>query len=165
MRERDELRKKGRKCDTFDLYVETAKKMIDEYGFDAVFVATDDRDVAERVSKDDGSLFGGIPVFLNNPSLDRHGLYGSGYYNSVLKQLSPGFAASDVDAVLDDIFALAHCDGMVAKFTSNVARLAFALSNALKGGDCVIPFHSIDSYWCADYGRQKGRSVHGKFLC
>lgn len=158
---------KGRVCDDIDTYAIYAKAMIRKYAFDSIFVATDDQDVAVSVVERGKALFG-LPrnrVFVNNPNLDRKKIYGAGYYNHVLKHLDTVAAVRDAEAVLDDIFVLAHCDGLVAKFTSNVARLAFALSNALKGGNCVIPFHSLDSTWCADYGRRQGRSVHGAFYC
>ena len=60
---------------------------------------------------------------------------------------------------------LAACDGFVGKFTSNIDRLAVALSNAWRGGDCVTPFESLDAAWCADYGRRTGKSIHGDFMC
>ena len=68
-------------------------------------------------------------------------------------------------AVLDDLFLLAACDGFVGKFTSNIDRLAVALSNAWRGGDCVTPFESLDAAWCADFGRRTGKSIHGDFMC
>ena len=102
---------------------------------------------------------------MANEDVDRHQLYGRGYYNKVLKDMPEADARADARAVLDDLFLLAACDGFVGKFTSNVARLAFALGNAWKGGDCVAPFDSLDATWCADFGRLTGDSVNGKFLC
>ena len=68
-------------------------------------------------------------------------------------------------AIIDDLFLPAAADGFVGKFTSNLGRLALALSNAWKGGDCVVPFDSLDASWCNDFGRRTGKSIHGDFLC
>ena len=100
-----------------------------------------------------------------NEDVDRHQLYGRGYYNKVLKDMPEADARADARAVLDDLFLLAACDGFVGKFTSNIDRLAVALSNAWRGGDCVTPFESLDAAWCADFGRRTGKSIHGDFMC
>ena len=157
----DELRKhKGRTCDGLDVYVASAKKMIRAYGFRSVFLATDDAAILE----DAANAFG-VPVLVANEDVDRAKLYGQGYYNKVLKHMAAAEADADARALLDDLFLLAAADGFVGKFTSNVARLAHALGNAWKGGDCRPPFDSLDAAWCADFGRQTGDSVHGAFLC
>ena len=48
---------------------------------------------------------------------------------------------------------------------ANIDRLAVALSNAWRGGDCVTPFESLDAACCADFGRRTGKSIHGDFMC
>ena len=160
---RDELRKhKGRVCDGLPAYVDRAKRMISRYGYRAVYLATDDADVLANATA--GDAFG-VPVLVANRGVDRARLYGQGYYNKVLRAMGDAAAADDAAALLDDVFLLAAADGFVGKFTSNVARLAFALGNAWKGGDCVAPFDSLDATWCADFGRLSGDSVNGKFLC
>lgn len=100
-----------------------------------------------------------------NEDVDRQRLYGRGYYNKVLKEMPEADARADARAVLDDLFLLAACDGFVGKFTSNIDRLAVALSNAWRGGDCVTPFESLDAAWCSDFGRRTGKSIHGDFMC
>ena len=160
---RDELRKhKGRVCDGLPAYVDRARRMISRYGYRAVYLATDDADVLANATA--GDAFG-VPVLVANRGVDRARLYGQGYYNKVLRAMGDAAAADDAAALLDDVFLLAAADGFVGKFTSNVARLAFALGNAWKGGDCVAPFDSLDATWCADFGRLTGDSVNGKFLC
>jgi len=46
-----------------------------------------------------------------------------------------------------DLNLLAACDGFVGKFTSNLARIAFALMTAKH--QCMLPYISLDSYFCA----------------
>ena len=46
-----------------------------------------------------------------------------------------------------DLNLLAACDGFVGKFTSNLARIAFALMAARH--QCMLPYVSLDSYYCA----------------
>ena len=158
---------KGRTCDDLTVYAARVRGMLQKYKFDALFVATDDADVAAEVKTRSLALFGLTEdrVFLLNPHLDRSKLYGAGYYNQNIKRLSSDDASRDTAALLDDLFVLAHVDGIVAKFTSNVARIALALSNALRGGNCVVPYDSLDASWCADFGRRTGVSVHGDFYC
>lgn len=164
----DEIRRgKGRRCDGLDVYAKAARRMIAEYGFNALFLATDDPEVARDAKRNARRVFGlsQRQVVVANPELDRATLYNAAYYNTALKKLPAGLARKDASALLDDLFILAHCDGLLGKFTSNVFRLAFALSNAVKGGDCVTPYESLDSTWCADFGRRTGNSTHGPFLC
>ena len=111
-----------------------------------------------------GDAFG-VPVLVANRGVDRARLYGQGYYNKVLRAMGDAAAADDAAALLDDVFLLAAADGFVGKFTSNIDRLAVALSNAWRGGDCVTPFESLDAAWCADFGRRTGKSIHGDFMC
>jgi len=165
---RELKRHKGRVCDDLATYATSVRRMIAKYGFNALFVATDDAQVAIEVIRNAKSLFGleSKAVFVANAQLDRNKLYGSGYYNSNIKKLASTEARDDANALLDDLFLLAHADGLVAKFTSNVARLALALSNAMRGGNCVVPYESLDANWCADFGRLTGNSINGgAFYC
>ena len=54
-----------------------------------------------------------------NEDVDRHQLYGRGYYNKVLKDMPEADARADARAVLDDLFLLAACDGFVGKFVQH----------------------------------------------
>ena len=159
----DEIRKhKGRTCDELSIYLTRARAMIAAHGYRGVFLATDDATVAASAASNDAF---GVPIILANADVDRKQLYGRGYYNKILRRMRDSDAMTDARVLLDDLFLLAACDGFVGKFTSNVGRLALALSNAWKGGDCVVPFESLDAEWCADFGRRTGSSIHGKFFC
>ena len=67
----------------------------------------------------------------------------------------------EFDDFMLDAYLLAHTDGLVGKFTSNLDRLAFELmtARATPGGTCVKPFLSIDSPWCSDFGVMSGVRV------
>ena len=60
-----------------------------------------------------------------------------------------------------DIYLLASCDFFVGSFTSNAARLAYAL---MAGGpqSCAKPFHSGDCNWCWAYDKF-GPDVYRRF--
>lgn len=159
----NELRKhKGRTCEGLDAYAARARAMVAAHGFRSVFLATDDAAILEEAISSDAF---GVPVLVANRNVDRAALYGAGYYNKVLKKLPESAANDDARAVLDDLLLLASADGLVGKATSNIFRLALALGSAWKGGDCLVPFESLDASWCADFGRLTGDSVHGAFLC
>jgi len=153
---------KGRVCDLIEAYAARARLLISRHGFKSLYVATDDAAVAAAVTARSEELFGLRRSAVFVADVDRT-LYARGYYNKVLKQTPADEARADAEAILDDVLLLAHADGFVGKFTSNVARLAVALSAAHKG--CIAPFDSLDSKWCADFGIKVGESIHGDFLC
>ena len=61
-----------------------------------------------------------------------------------------------------DLAALSTCDAVVAKFTSNMARLAYELISARLGR--TAPFVSLDAPWCFG-GRQWSPEGRGFFAC
>lgn len=65
--------------------------------------------------------------------------------------------------MLVDLLLLAEGDLLVGKFTSNMDRLALSLMAAKKGG--LVPYVSLDSKWCSDWGVRSGESKHGRFFC
>ena len=62
-----------------------------------------------------------------------------------------------------DLLLLAEGDAFVGKFTSNVDRLSFALLTAKHNS--LVPYRSLDSTWCMDWGRPAGVSEYGNFHC
>ena len=156
-------RGKGRQCDGLEAYLPAIKALLSRYGYSQIYLASDDADVVQRATQDADKLFGLLPSQVLSQRVDRT-MYAGGYYNKQLKRgaLDP---TADANAVLDDILLIADADAFVGKFTSNVARLAFALSAANKGGDCIVPFVSLDATWCADFGKRTGESIHGPFPC
>ena len=55
-----------------------------------------------------------------------------------------------------EVYLMAESDGLVAGFSSNVARLVYALMAARAQG-CLKPFISADINWCFAFLR-RGRS-------
>jgi hypothetical protein len=72
-------------------------------------------------------------------------------------------AFGEASAILADIMLMAEGDAFVGKFTSNVDRIAFALMAARKGG--LVPYSSLDSTWCLDWGKPAGVGTYGTFQC
>ena len=63
---------------------------------------------------------------------------------------------------LREVFLAADADGIVGKFTSNLDRIALALSAGRK--QCVVPYVSLDVAWCSDYGIARNVSRHFRAL-
>lgn len=125
------------------------------YDAKSIFVATDDEDIIRQTKK--------WPMF--NWFYQRHQDRGElkkirwesalkrGVYNNFLEARS----------ILTDIFLLSEGDMFVGKFTSNVDRIAISLMTSRKKG--LVPFISLDSKWCSDFGAPAGQSKHGNFYC
>ena len=72
-----------------------------------------------------------------------------------------------------DLLLLSACDGFVGKFTSNLARIAYALMAARH--ECLLPYVSLDAFFCFGGGglsldSQRARTVRrgrpmGTFDC
>jgi len=67
-----------------------------------------------------------------------------------------------LETFLEDLYGLAACDALVAKFTSNMARLVLELMAARLGR--VPPYISLDSAWCFG-GRTLSPDGRGYFPC
>ena len=70
---------------------------------------------------------------------------------------------SEAEAVLLDIFLLAEGNTFVGKFTSNIDRIVLALMFHKRRG--LVPYVSLDSTWCFDWGQYSGVSKYGNFVC
>ena len=70
----------------------------------------------------------------------------------------------EAEAVIVDILLLSEGDFFVGKFSSNIDRIAFSLIAARKQG--VVPYVSLDSPWCFDFGVKAGKLKSGwEFNC
>lgn len=161
-----EQQRTGRTCDGLAQYAPAVREMVRAHALDAVFLATDDDAVVREARAHAPTLLGVARTAVYVVAANRSALYGTGtYYDRALKAGMID-AAADARAFLVDLMLLAEADAFVGKFTSNIARIAFALSNARKGGDCVVPFYSLDATWCADAGKKRaGWSIYGTFTC
>jgi hypothetical protein len=69
----------------------------------------------------------------------------------------------EAENLIIDIMMLSEGDAFVGKFTSNIDRISFALMCARKGG--LLPYTSLDSSWCFDFGVKAGETPMGRFNC
>ena len=164
----DESRtKKARDCGPVSEYANATAELVYRYRFKSVVMTTDSeralhelsKNLQQRASRPNNPLRG-VQLFSSGASTigdkqDR--------LRHVFEQRSQ-FLNQPWKLFLDflvDIHAMARCDGFVGKFTSNVARLAFALLAARRG--CLAPYVSIDRSPFCLFG--KGRSALGEFHC
>lgn len=163
--------KAARRCDSLRAYAPYARAMVAAHGLGAVFIATDDEAIIAEARANAFELFGvSGPSKVYAIELNRS-MYYLDLMDAVLKgkqsqgdegETQPAFdPRADALAAMTDLLLLADCDALVVKFTSNLGRQALALSNAFKGGDCVVPYLSLDSPWCAGHGKKVGRSYVG----
>lgn len=152
---------KGRRCEGLDVYAPFVRDLVRAHGLDAVYLATDDAKIAEQaVSRSSPPLLGVPETAVFVLPLNRT-MYAQNTIDGAMRHRDQGLFdfAADARGFFADIMLLAQADAHVGKFTSNLFRHAVALSNALKGGDCVVPYVSLDSLWCADYAQLTGRSL------
>ena len=116
----------------------------------AFLAALDPSLVAETPTQRENTLFGdGLldrNVMVEQLLRSRHG-----WENAT----SPQWDA--FESFILDLHAMVRCDAVVAKFTSNMARLTLELMSARMGR--VAPFISLDAPWC--FGG-RGASPHGR---
>ena len=149
----DQVELKARTCEDLDVYMYHARNLSLKYGYKSIFLATDDPKMVEATKK--------YPEFnwLHRPDIRamREGLYEYTVLPSEFKM--------DAINYLTDVFMFADADGLVGKFTSNVARLSVALRYGQQR--CLYPFVSMDSYWCNDAMKWSGYNPFKKkyFLC
>ena len=142
------------------------RALIARYGYGAIFVATDRRELATNARARSEELFG-LPfteIFAIQFSLgpnDSDAAVPTAAANAHARRASAAAAAArptaaataaqrspSTRAAVDTILLLAETDGFVGPFSSDLARLALALSSARKGGDCLTPCISVDgSIW------------------
>lgn len=77
--------------------------------------------------------------------------------------------AREMEEFMTDLYLLARADGFVGSFTSNMDRVAYALSSAYAASStpCLKPFASLGGFWCSDFSRRSGRADKkgGEFDC
>lgn len=153
-------KRKWRKCDQLDLYAPHVKALVQNYGLDAVYIATDDEDIVRQARANASELLGVAPSAVFSLPLNRT-MYKRITIDAAMRthdKINFDFAA-DAHGFVADLVLLAAADAHVGKSTSNMFRHALSLSNALKGGDCVAPYASLDSLWCANFGMNTGISL------
>jgi hypothetical protein len=96
------------------------------------------------------------------PNHDRSEVKKKVVWDELLKR-SDLDAFGEATSILADMMLLAEGDAFVGKFTSNVDRISFALLVARRGA--LVPYSSLDSTWCLDWGKPAGVGFYGTFQC
>jgi hypothetical protein len=127
--------------------------LIDRYGVKSIYIATDD----DQVIQDTKNYPQYKWYFMKNQ--DRSDLKKI-YWDSNLRS---GNLDNYVEGqnVITDLSLLSEGDMFVGKFTSNIDRISYSLLVAKK--QSYVPYISLDSTWCMDWGKDAGVSVYGMF--
>ena len=178
-----------RKCSPLSEYLAEAKYLMKRYTFNAIFLATDvDSVIAEAraitasnelgipiltppLRASTANLRGAANVISGVTSVNGTKLLSSATLRNIDRRYEDTVMMGLVDPTLDtrevlrDIHLLAEADAFIGKYSSNVDRIAIALSYGKK--QCAIPYVSFDSPWCTNFGWGIGRNLeNGKsFLC
>ena len=126
------------------------------YGVKNIYLATDDFDIIDETKEwpDFNWMFAPYATRGNNETL----IYSDEKLrNGALNNFELA------ESTLIDIFLLSQGDYFVGKFTSNIDRIAYARMCGVKGG--LVPYISLDSVWCFDFGVKSGNSTYGPFSC
>eukprot|EP00924_Labyrinthula_sp_SR-Ha-C_P016018 snap_masked-scaffold_4-processed-gene-16.16-mRNA-1 protein AED:1.00 eAED:1.00 QI:0/0/0/0/1/1/4/0/1358 len=166
---------KGRSCDGFETFEPYIDQMIEEFGYNAVYVATDSEDALSQAlswRKDVAILYNTklsrskYKVFTDNEDNPKAELSIEGILFGNPKLKSAGFEpfAEMIDFLADLYILGKYTHGIVGKFTSNMDRIAVGYSAFQH--KCLHPVISLDAPWCFDFGIQSGRSYTGQqFYC
>ena len=174
-----------RKCSTLAEMLVEAKYLMELYTFGAIFLATDVDAVLAEARAITASNELGIPILTAPPRMSTAKLRGAvrshkkvGVHKDGSRQnattdlrfedtIRMGLVNPTLDTreVIRDLHLLSEADAFVGKYSSNIDRIAIALSYGNK--QCAVPFTSIDSPWCTNFGWGIGRNFQsGKnFLC
>lgn len=146
----------ARSCEGLAVYMEQAVlPLAHKYGIRSIFLATDNSTVSHETKNWPQFRW----FFQTRPSGEPRG---SLYSDKGLKRGSFD-RFLEAQTLLTDLMLLVEGDVFVGKFTSNVDRIAVALMSNRKRG--LVPFISLDSTWCSDFGEASGTSELGTFSC
>jgi hypothetical protein len=153
--------------------VDAAARLHARYAFRSVVLASDSRRAEEHFRR---AWAQRTPVYSTGASANMGGdelaSKGTNFERSVRGLVMRGGRNSlhtcqewrQFSDLFGDLHALASCDGLVGKLTSNLDRLALALMAARVGR--IPPFISLDnSTWCNNHNSTWGSSKYGAFPC
>uniref|UniRef100_A0A7S0DHF0 Alpha-(1,6)-fucosyltransferase N- and catalytic domain-containing protein n=1 Tax=Amorphochlora amoebiformis TaxID=1561963 RepID=A0A7S0DHF0_9EUKA len=144
----------GRKCDSFDKYMEFVDLLAPKYNITHVYLATDSAKVLKTLDQYPKYTFHyvdsiGRGGFRNNVPIDQLLYYG----------LLDGCKEAH-DAMFDMHF-LGQTDAFIGKFSSNIDRVAYNLQCGRTR--TYQPRISLDNEWCFDFGvRSRIDAFHKK---
>ncbi len=167
---------KGRRCDGLEYFIPYVRDMIAKFGYRSVFLTTDSQDVIENITLQHHDI-----TWLYNDKIDRrrYDVFKAEkgkervtiegvFWSKRVRQA--GFTQfQEMKDFLTDTYLLGvHTQGLVGKFSSNMDRIAAALSvaTASSGGTCIKPMLSLDANWCFDFNVQSGIGLANQtFYC
>ena len=147
-------KRNNRKCFSWPDYAAHVKELVRDYGFNAVFVATDDAETATAALADADLKQLGVTVAIVNADRSFYGKVTKG--ERIEHRLAKGQGDTlklGWDASVD-LELLAQCQAFVGTFSSTLGRAAFMLQVARLG--YVPPFASLDIAWCSAYHVPRG---------
>ena len=166
----------GRVCAAAEDYARVAADMILQYGYRSVVVATDTDAALDAFSEELKRLAPAVKVYA------RHDVRVDPKIYKKVKRMEKLFVTEDngrAPPVVEpwaeyygfavDLLALADCDGFLGKFTSNLARAAYALMAHRRS--CLLPYVSLDSPFCfggrgfsRDSRKDRTHTVNGELM-
>jgi len=169
---------KARECLPLAAYMPHVRKMVERYGYKAIYLATD----SEAVVRDAHAHYpqytwlhqpmdrGRYAIFNKSGITIETVLWGAEEFAHVSTMgRAMGFSpAREFDEFMADTYLIAQSDGLVGHFANNLDRLAYALMSAYAtpGGTCLKPYASVNAHWCFDYQVRSGRTGSGRtFWC
>ena len=145
-------------CFDHRTHLREAQQLAKRYGVNRIFIASDDvtsiRDAVKEFEPELEIVYVGrngsgsslaSREFLEVPADAQSSRDGTEWLEERLRILDVPPRLVALSAIVD-ILLLAEADFFVGQFQSNLSRLAFALSFALKNR--VVPYVSLDGAWC-----------------
>lgn len=127
------------------------------YNYKSIFIVTDDPSIIEEARVLVPRLGYNHLIGPSNPAQKRSISKHSKTWD-LFNIKGNMFRNAEFEAVLLDILLFADTDGIIGKFTSNIARIAFSLNFGRRG--CAMPFISLDSFWCFGYMQRNGIALN-----
>jgi len=149
----------ARRCEPLSVYMRTAViPMTRRYNISSIYLATDD----EKVIADTQRYPKFQWLFLPSTIMDRNEAVRNVNMDELLRKRDFDHYTEGQNAVID-MLLLSEGDAYVGKFTSNIDRISFALLAAKHNS--LVPYKSMDSTWCMDWGKPAGVSTFGNYHC
>ena len=152
-----ERRRMSRTCYSLEAHLSRVRRYAQAFGIRTVYLATDSEAVLEQAKS--STEF----EFLWLPNVTRQRSTPSRIIDRTVKARAERGEThlSEREAWLAtlDVMLLAKCHLLVGQMTSTFFRTAISLRAA--ACDCVMPFASLDSAYCSDYGVRSGKILAG----
>lgn len=132
----------GRRCEPFSNEMQAVHELAAKYGISHVYLATDSEKAIAETKAYANYTFMYMP--FNRGGVNNKVELDTALYHGLIDGCREGKQS------LLDIYMLAQGDALVSKFSSNIARVAYAMMFARQR--TYAPFVSLDNSWCFDFG-------------